>query len=324
MTPAILWLILILPGLALAVSVATYIAVIRRRTEEIQLLVESLSREAAEHRKSDERYRLLVENAPDAIVSLDREGRFTSLNPFCEKLTGWPREEWIGRPFLPLVHAEDLPAVKESFAYALIGMKTPMAEIRVLSKAGDFVWMEFIMTPEFQGRKVKGVLAIGRDISARHKAERAQAAKDVEHAGSERKLSPMPLGGGEHILFIDDEPSLVKCGQRMLQQLGYRVTAVQSAGAALDLIRGGSYDFDCILTDLDMPETTGIALARECSDLLPATPILLMSGYQGVTTPDLLRSHGIHDLILKPLTPLALAEAVRRAITGDRHTNSSN
>jgi PAS domain-containing protein len=108
MTTAILWLILLLLGLALAISVATYIAVIRRRTAEIQLLAESLSREAAEHRKSDERYRLLVENAPDAIVSLDREGRFTSLNPFCEKLTGWPREEWIGRPFLPLVHADEL------------------------------------------------------------------------------------------------------------------------------------------------------------------------------------------------------------------------
>jgi PAS domain S-box-containing protein len=567
MTTAILWLILFLLGLALIISVATYIAVIRRRTAEVQLLAESLSREAAEHRKSDERYRLLVENAPDAIVSLDREGRFTSMNPFCERLTGWPREEWIGRPFLPLVHADDLPGVKESFANALIGMKTPMADIRVLSKAGDFVWMEFIMTPEFQGRQVKGVLAIGRDISARQKAERAQAALELqvrraqkmeaigrlaggiahdfnnflsvimancglarmdlvachpaverleqidraskraaalvhqiltfsrapeqersvmhlktvvkeaavmlrsvlprsveirtlfaphssavladsgqiqqvimnlatngayamkerggvleisldqfevdeefiarnpdlqpgphvrltvsdtgqgmdtatlerifepffttkpqgegtglglsvvhgivkghqaainvyseigrgtsfkiyfpaaigtEHAGHERQLSPIPHGDGEHILLIDDEPSLVECGQRMLQRLGYRVTAVQSAGEALDLIRGGSHEFDCILTDLDMPEITGISLARECRGLLPEIPVILMSGYWGVTSPDLLRSHGIHDLVLKPFTPHSLAEAVRRALVGDKHTNSSN
>lgn len=567
MTTAILWIILLLLGLALAISVATYIAVIRRRTEEIQLLAESLSCEAAEHRKSDERYRLLVENAPDAIVALDREGRFTSLNPFCEKLTGWPREEWIGRPFLPLVHAEDLAGVNENFAKALIGMKTPMAEIRVLSKSGDFVWMEFVMTPEFHGRHVQGVLAIGRDISERRKSERAQAALELqvrraqkmeavgrlaggiahdfnnflsvimancglarmdlaashpaverieqinkasqraatlvqqiltfsrareqersvlnlktvvreatamlrsalprtveirtlfvpdcppvladagqihqvimnlatnaahamkqkggvldvsiepfqvdedfigqnpdlqpgphvrlsvsdtghgmdtatlerifepffstkpqgegtglglsvvhgivkghegainvysevgrgtsfkiyfpaaqgaERAGAERPLSPTPLGKGEHILLVDDEPSLVECGERMLQRLGYRVTAVQSAGEALDLIRGGSQDFDCILTDLDMPEITGIALARECRGLLPATPVVLMSGNWGVTSPDLLRSHGIHDLILKPFTPHTLAEVMRRAIAGDRHTNSSN
>ncbi len=567
MTTAILWLILLLLGLALTISVATYIAVIRRRTAEIQLLAESLSREAAEHRKSDERYRLLVENAPDAIVSLDREGRFTSMNPFCEKLTGWPREEWIGRPFLPLVHAEDVSGVKENLAKALIGMKTPMGEIRVLSKSGDFVWMEFVMTPEFQGRRVQGVLAIGRDISERRKAERAQAAlelqvrraqkmeavgrlaggiahdfnnflsvimancglarmdlvaghpaverieqinkasqraaalvqqiltfsrgreqersvmnlktvvreattmlrsalprsveirtvfapdcpsiladagqiqqvvmnlatnaahamkqkggvldisldsfevdedfiaqnpdlqpgphvrltvsdtghgmdnatlerifepffstkpqgegtglglsvvhgivkghegainvysevgrgtsfkiyfpaaKGAERSGSERALSPTPLGNGEHILLVDDEPSLVECGERMLQRLGYRVTAVQSGGEALDLIRGGAHEFDCILTDLDMPEITGIALARECRGLVPATPVVLMSGYWGVTSPDLLRSHGIYDLILKPFTPHTLAEVMRRALAGDRHTNSSN
>jgi PAS domain S-box-containing protein len=567
MTTAILWLILCLLALALALSVATYIAVIRRRTAEIQLLAKSLSREAAEHRKSDERYRLLVENAPDAIVSLDREGRFTSLNSFCEKLTGWPRIEWIGRPFLPLVHADDLPRVQESFAHALIGMKTPMIELRVLSKSGEFVLMEFSVTPQLEGREVQGVLAIGRDISARHQAERAQAALELqvrraqkmeaigrlaggiahdfnnflsvimancglarmdlvachpaverleqidlaskraaglvhqiltfsrapeqercavhlktvvkeaaimlrsvlprsveirtrfaphssavladagqiqqvimnlatngahamkekggvleisldtfdvdedfvarnpdlrpgphirltvndtghgmdtatlerifepffstkpqgegtglglsvvhgivkshkgtinlysevgrgtsfkiyfpaatgaEHGGRERQLSSVPLGGGEHILLVDDEQSLVECGQRMLQRLGYRVTAVQSAGEALDLIRSGSHEFDCILTDLDMPETTGIALARECRGLLPETPVVLMSGYSGVTSPDLLRSHGIHDLVLKPFTPQTLAEAMRRALTGDRHTNSSN
>lgn len=567
MTTAILWLILFLLALALTISVATYMAVIRRRTAEIHLLAESLSREATEHRKSDERYRLLVENAPDAIVSLDREGRFTSINPFCERLTGWARAEWMGRPFLPLVHAEDLPQAMESFANVLSGRKTPTTEIRVLNKAGDFVWMEFMVTPEFFGQQVQGVLAIGRDISARRKVEHAQAALElqlrraqkmeaigrlaggiahdfnnflsvimancglarmelvalhpaaerldqiskasqraaelvqqiltfsstreqersvinlkalikeaavmlrsalprsveirtffasdcpsvladagqiqqvimnlatnsahamkegggvveifldpfevdgdfiarnpdlqpgphvrltvsdsghgmdtvtlerifepffttkpqgegtglglsvvhgivkshkgainvysevgrgtsfkiyfpvaegVEHAGNERQLSPIPLGDGEHILLVDDEPSLVDCGQRMLQRLGYRVTAVQSAGAALDLIRGGSHEFDCILTDLDMPGITGITLARECRALLPSTPVILMSGYWGVTSPDLLRSHGIHDLVLKPFTPQTLAEAVRRAITGDRHTNSSN
>lgn len=567
MTTAILWSILFLLALALAISVATYVAVIRRRTAENHSLAERLSRETDEHRQSDERYRLLVENAPDAIVSLDREGRFTSINPFCEKLTGWPREEWLGRPFLPLVHAEDLPKAMESFANVLSGRKTPMTEIRVLNSAGDFVWMEFMVTPEFHGQQVQGVLAIGRDISARRKAECAQEALEVqlrraqkmeaigrlaggiahdfnnflsvimancglanmelvashpvverldqinqasqraaalvqqilsfsrareqersviflktivreaatmlrsalprsveirtlftpdcppvladagqiqqvimnlatnaahamkqkggvldisldsfeadedfvarnpdlqpglhlrltvsdsghgmdtatlerifepffstkpqgegtglglsvvhgivkshkgainvyselgrgtsfkiyfpaatgaEHAAHERQLAPIPLGGGEHILLIDDEPSLVECGQRMLQRLGYRVTAVHSASAALDLIRCGSHEFDCILTDLDMPGITGIALARECRALLPTTPVVLMSGYWGVTSPDLLRSHEIHDLVLKPFTPQMLAEAMKRAITGDRHTNSSN
>jgi PAS domain S-box-containing protein len=567
MTTAILWLILFLLGMALTISVATYITLIRRQTAENQALADKLSHEAEEHRESQERYRLLVENAPDAIVSLDKEGCFTSINPFCEKLTGWARDEWMGRPFLPLIHADDLPEAKRSFADAVAGKKIPMTEIRVLNKTGGFVWMEFIVAPQLRGQQVHGVLAIGRDVSARHKAERAQAALELqlrrtqkmeaigrlaggiahdfnnflaiimancglarmdlvtlhpaaerldqinkasqraaalvqqilmfssareqersvvslktvvkeagvmlrstiarsveirtlfaadcpfvladagqiqqvilnlatnsahamrdkggvleisldsfhvdddfaarnpdlraglhvrltvndsghgmdtttlerifepffttkpqgegtglglsvvhgivkshkgminvysevgrgtsfklyfpaatgaEQAGHDTNFTAIPLGNGEHILFIDDEPSLVDCGQRMLPRLGYKVTAVGSAAAALDLIRAGSHVFDCILTDLNMPEMTGITFARECRGLLPSTPILLMSGYWGATTSDLLRSYGIHDLILKPFTPKTLAEAVRRALTGERHTGSSN
>lgn len=567
MTASILWLILFLSGLALTLSAATYVAIMRRRTAENHLLSEKLSREAGEHRQREERYKSLVENAPDAILSLDADGRFTSINPFCEKLTGWAREDWMGRPFLPLVHADDLPQAMQSFASALSGKETPITKVRVLNKAGEFVPMEFIVTRQFRGEHVQGVLAIGRDISERHNAERARAALELQlrrtekmeaigrlgagvahdfnnflavivanselarldlapnhpavrrldqilkaseraaalvqqiltfssarekersaislrtlikqsrtmlrstiprsveirtqfasdcpyvladageiqqvifnlatnsahamgdkggvldisldafdvdedfaalnpdlrpgphvrltvcdsgrgmdaatlehifepffttkpqgegtglglavvhgivkshkgmisvhsevgrgtsikiylpavegdgHSGDEQVFSAIPLGGGEHILFVDDEPNLLDCGQRMLQRLGYRVTAVHNPAAALELIRGGSQGFDCILTDLDMPDMTGIELARECRSMLPDTPVLLMSGYWGVATTDLLRSHGIHDLILKPFTPQTLGEAVRRALTGDKHTNSSN
>src|SRR5262249_34364191 len=52
------------------------------------------------------------------------------------------------------------------------------------------------------------------------------AATGAEVAGHDTHFAAIPLGGGEHILFIDDEPSLVDCGQRMLRRLGYNVTAV--------------------------------------------------------------------------------------------------
>jgi DNA-binding NtrC family response regulator len=124
----------------------------------------------------------------------------------------------------------------------------------------------------------------------------------------------VPLGDGEHILFVDDEPSLIDCGQRILKRLGYRVTTVPSGTAALKLIQGGGETFDCILTDFTMPDMSGMALARECRSLAPATPIILMSGYCGVLSADTLKSQGIHELILKPFTPQTVAEALRRAL----------
>src|SRR5262249_2788008 len=156
MSAALPWILLLLSGFAL---VAAYIRVIRRRTAEIRALADKLAREAEEHRESEERYRLLIENAPDAILTLNTEGCFTSINPFGEMLTGWSRNEWMGRQFLPLVHSEDLAHARASFADALNGRKTPMAEVRFLNKAGEFVWMEFIMTPQFRNGRVEGVLA---------------------------------------------------------------------------------------------------------------------------------------------------------------------
>ena len=565
MTSAFLTLLFL--GLVAIISVAACIAVVRRRTADVRALTEKLARESEEHRESEERYRLLIKNAPDAIVMLDVEGNFTSINPFCETLTGWARDEWIGRPFLAQVHSDDAARMKACLADALDGRMTPMAEARVLNKAGKFLWMEFIITPQYHHHQVSGVLAIGRDISAHHKAARAQEALELQlrrgqkmeaigrlaggiahdfnnfltiimancglarmdivgfHPAAERldqisrasqraaalvqqiltfsssreqersvinlkmtlkeiatmlrstlprsievrtqfaldcpfvladpgqiqqvilnlatnsahamkenggvldiSLSPIevdedfaarnpdlrpgrhvrltvgdnghgmeaatlehifepffttkpqgegsglglsvvhgivkshegaitvysevgrgtsfniyfpsakgsepaaaehqaptfPMGDGEHILFVDDEPSLIDCGQRILKRLGYRVTTVPNGTAALDLIRGGGDTFDCILTDFTMPDMSGVALARECRSLAPATPIILMSGYCGVLTVDSLRSQGIRELILKPFTLQTIAEALRRVLSGDADANTSN
>src|SRR5438132_1353415 len=60
-------------------------------------------------RESEERYRTLVEGVRDIIFALSPEGTIASLNPAFETITGWRREEWVGRPFERLVHPEDLP-----------------------------------------------------------------------------------------------------------------------------------------------------------------------------------------------------------------------
>jgi CheY-like chemotaxis protein/two-component sensor histidine kinase len=145
------------------------------------------------------------------------------------------------------------------------------------------------------------------------------AAKGSETATAENQAPPYPLGEGEHILLVDDEQSLADCGQRILQRLGYRVTTAFSADDALDLIRAqGTTAFDCILADFTMPGMSGIALARQCRNFLPNTPIILMSGYCGVLTADSLRLQGIRELILKPFTPQTLAEALHRALVTDK------
>ena len=72
-------------------------------------------------RESEERYRRLVESANDLIATVSPDGIITSLNPAFEKITGWAREEWLGRSFQSLIHPEDLPMAMEAFQRIMSG-----------------------------------------------------------------------------------------------------------------------------------------------------------------------------------------------------------
>src|SRR5207245_10540024 len=94
-------------------------------------------------RRSEERYRSLVENAKDIIYTLSTDGMFTSLNPYFDTITGWSLADLVGRPFGPLVHPDDLPGALEFFQRVLRGEAAPIFELRVGAKAvmyfrGDF------------------------------------------------------------------------------------------------------------------------------------------------------------------------------------------
>ena len=82
---------------------------------------------------------------------------------------------------------------------------------------------------------------------------RAAAAPEQE----QRVLKP-PLGQGQRVLFIDDEPALCVTAQKLLERLNYKVHTETSAVDALALFRKEPARFDLVLTDLTMPLMTGV------------------------------------------------------------------
>lgn len=139
-------------------------------------------------RASEERYRTLVETVPDVIFSLSADGILTSLNPAFEKITGWSRQEWIGRPFYGILHPGDLTHATEHFLNALSGKMSPIFEVRVLCKSGHYITGEFIGAPHIKGGEVIEVIGFARDITDRKKAEEALEKKTEELARSNREL----------------------------------------------------------------------------------------------------------------------------------------
>ncbi len=124
-------------------------------------------------RESERRYRTLVEAARDVIFTLSADGTFASLNPVFETITGWSREEWLGRPFAPLIHPDDFPRVTEVYQAVLRGERPPACELRVLSKSGEYRVAELMGTVQIQDGRVIGALGVARDITDRKQAEEA-------------------------------------------------------------------------------------------------------------------------------------------------------
>jgi PAS domain S-box-containing protein len=125
-------------------------------------------------RQSEERYRSLFDSAHDAIFTIAADGTFTSLNRAVETIAKISRAEWIGKPFAPMVHPDDLPLAVEMFNRVLNGGQAPVHELRGHPSLNHPALMEMTLAPQKdESGKIIGVLGIGRDITGRKQAEKA-------------------------------------------------------------------------------------------------------------------------------------------------------
>ena len=121
-----------------------------------------------EKRVSEERFRKIVELAPDGIVTVSLRGIVTSVNPAFLKITGFSEEEIIGKPFYQLGSLRNLDIRNnlKMFAQIVRGKLPPPVEFVFQYKDGSMGWGEahlgFI---ERDGKKE--LLAIVRDITER-------------------------------------------------------------------------------------------------------------------------------------------------------------
>ena len=122
----------------------------------------------------------------------------------------------------------------------------------------------------------------------------------------------IPRGRGEHILVVDDEPILVSLALRMLTQLGYQATGHTRPADALEEFRRDTGRFALVLSDLTMPQMSGMELAAHLRRERPGIPVVLTSGYGGALGPEELSRVGVRELLGKPFTLRTMAEVTQR------------
>ncbi|HZY16891.1 MAG TPA: response regulator [Ramlibacter sp.] len=170
-------------------------------------------------------------------------------------------------------------------------------------------------------------LAIARGLVTEHKGElsassagrgqgatftlrlRSQAEAQVAGLGAGGADQGQSAEGGWKLLLVEDNEDAAETIVMCLEAYGYEVTHVATCADAVRTAQQG--DFDIVLTDLGLPDGSGIDVGRALSRTLP---VVALSGYGA--TPDLQRSSmaGFSGHLVKPAEPQAIHSTLQKAL----------
>jgi EAL domain-containing protein (putative c-di-GMP-specific phosphodiesterase class I)/phosphoribosylcarboxyaminoimidazole (NCAIR) mutase len=114
------------------------------------------------------------------------------------------------------------------------------------------------------------------------------------------------------VLLADDEPTILRSLQRVLEAAGYDVLVASDGRAAAAL--AAKIDFDVVITDIQMPNATGIDLLRSVRSHNLDVPVVLMTGDPRVETAVHALELGAQQYLLKPVDIEAFRQTVDRAV----------
>lgn len=139
-----------------------------------------------------------------------------------------------------------------------------------------------------------------------YEADDTYADKPVE------KYSNSEFSGNESILLVDDEPSLLILVSEMLQPYGYRVTTVDSAAKAQELLQ--EEEFQLVISDIIMPDMNGYKLAEWIHIHHPQSKIQLISGYDKHGKYKQVDESLKENILKKPFSSRELLKAIRERL----------
>jgi PAS domain S-box-containing protein len=130
--------------------------------------------------------------------------------------------------------------------------------------------------------------------------------------------------GDETILFVDDEKSIVDMCSKMLTRLGYRVETAMTPLAALDKFHSNPKHFDLVITDMTMPQMTGLQLTKRIKAVNPKMPVVLCTGFSAYITPENAQAMDIQGYLMKPIVKLEMARTVRQVLDSSHKCKNSS
>jgi len=168
-----------------------------------------------ELRKSEAKYRALVENIGNGIATTDLEGRFVFVNQALCEMIGYSEKELIGKPFADFLHPDDKKKILQIF---LDSWKNPnkkiSIEFRVIHKKGHIIHMYSSPTATLYKNKIVGFNAILSDITKHKLTEKALQESEENYR---RMIEQAP----DLIVTIDEKGIVTSCNPALERGTDY-------------------------------------------------------------------------------------------------------
>ena len=146
--------------------------------------------------------------------------------------------------------------------------------------------------------------------------EDQQQTEQQQHGSEEKPF------GSEHVLVVDDEQIIAELIESQLKRDGYKVTTTTEPHKALSLLTADPDKFSVVITDLMMPQMSGMELAEEIRTNWPDKPIIVCTGWNQKVTHDQIKKIGVRAIVSKPTTMDGLAHEIRKALDSKSETIS--
>jgi PAS domain S-box-containing protein len=150
---------------------------IHTHPETIGLVV---ARDISERKHAEEalkqveaRYKSLVASTGVIVWEIDADGVLHSISPAFQAITGWPADDWIGRPLDELLPADDREAAARMHERAWRGETLPRYELRIRTSRGEMLDCESLLATRIREGPADRVLEIVRDITENKRIARA-------------------------------------------------------------------------------------------------------------------------------------------------------